>query len=288
MRAHSGEHGDCLPELDVSRTKHLAHVLDAFAYFLRAKTANKPVKTLSRHEQFFLRSDSIVESGAVVSPVFTTPFKEALPLADRPDRLHPSSSKSSLFGAGRLVAEENSTPPPHLGMSSRLSGSYQNILHPPGLTFGSPGAGCLPSASALDSSLSESMVMQTTPGLEEMPPDVMFERWKLVIGLFIKMFLPTVGSERESFLVKLAGFKVKESRFRERMEKLIRTLPESSSSDLKLTGLGRERTALLSDLYSKLKIHQETRKHKTLYAGLDIFLRRITSPPLNSRALHSM
>lgn len=39
MRAHSNEHGDSLPVLDVSSLKHVAYVLDALVYYMRADTA---------------------------------------------------------------------------------------------------------------------------------------------------------------------------------------------------------------------------------------------------------
>jgi len=38
MRAHNNEHGDSLPVLDVSSLKHVAYVLDALVYYLRADT----------------------------------------------------------------------------------------------------------------------------------------------------------------------------------------------------------------------------------------------------------
>lgn len=38
MRAHSNEHGDSLPVLDVSSLKHVAYVLDALVYYMRADT----------------------------------------------------------------------------------------------------------------------------------------------------------------------------------------------------------------------------------------------------------
>jgi len=46
MRAHSNEHGDSLPVLDVSSLKHVAYVLDAFVYYMRADTCEASTSPL--------------------------------------------------------------------------------------------------------------------------------------------------------------------------------------------------------------------------------------------------
>ncbi|XP_001947833.2 E3 ubiquitin-protein ligase UBR5 isoform X3 [Acyrthosiphon pisum] len=47
MRAHSNEHGDSLPVLDVSSLKHVAYVLDALVYYMRADTAAVNCQSIS-------------------------------------------------------------------------------------------------------------------------------------------------------------------------------------------------------------------------------------------------
>jgi len=46
MRAHSNEHGDSLPVLDVSSLKHVAYVLDALVYYMRADSVAVNCQTL--------------------------------------------------------------------------------------------------------------------------------------------------------------------------------------------------------------------------------------------------
>ena len=45
MRAHSGEHGDTKPFISVHRLRHLAYVLDALMYYVRAKVCSARMPT---------------------------------------------------------------------------------------------------------------------------------------------------------------------------------------------------------------------------------------------------
>lgn len=41
------------------------------------------------------------------------------------------------------------------------------------------------------------------PALSEIGPDIPAERWRLITGLFVKMFFGEVGAERESFVASI-------------------------------------------------------------------------------------
>ena len=126
MRGHSGEHGDTLPAIDIARCRHLAFALDAFMYYIKRwhpQSADAAHLQRASARPFFLRSESIATGGAA-DPRFDTPMRDALPLAERPDRLLPTSSKTTLFGSARdrdrdrqadVSAFSTRSTPSHLG-----------------------------------------------------------------------------------------------------------------------------------------------------------------------------
>jgi len=160
MRAHSSEHSDTLPVLDVSALKHVAYVLDALIYCMRAGTdktsridnigamdvsvsASSVSSSISKssqsfpsfssrkgHKGFFRRTESTLCLGCPPCDPYTTPMSEALPLADQPQLLTPTARREELFGIARhqLDAENNGVSskvlPTKLGLSSR-SGEEQ-------------------------------------------------------------------------------------------------------------------------------------------------------------------
>ena len=271
MRGHSSEHGAFMPSIDVSATKHLAYTLDACVYYLRSQASNK---VPADEQKFFVRSESIVTSGAVETSVFTTPLREALPLAERPDRLHALSSKSTLFGESTLGTAAR-TPPSHLALSGRLSSAIERDIVTPLLSStpssGGGGGGGSSSSSTEEGRISKSRRLMRnaggvniTPSLAEFGPDMPSERWRIITSLFVQMFTADVGAERESFLVDLGGFKIREQRFRETMHELKMSLPDSSSSDIKILNLERPRLELLSATIKQLNSQFAKRKHKEL------------------------
>jgi len=215
MRAHSGEHFDTMPALDVSQCRYIAYALDAYTYFLRTQqrmAASTPAlsstQTARQPRSFFMRSESIVVGGAVAEAEFTTPMKVALPLAERPDRLNPEASRASLFGDDTRLegAESARTPSSHLGLSNRLSGGFYDVAEgglAPASAFTSPLAaagGELGMAAAL---MSPNMTMSAAPSvpmLGDLGLDAAATRWARLLDLFAQLFLGDVGGERESFL----------------------------------------------------------------------------------------
>lgn len=171
MRSHSSEHRDSLPVLDVTSLRHIAYVLDAIIFYMRAASEHENggcgdkgdagglsapwtdpddhdneeseddltgmgMETDSMDEEmfgaptgkrhsFFQRSESTLCLGCAAPDSFSTPLVEALPLADTPHMLQPTSKREELFTmpkpAVNLKGMENSPlaePPKRLGLSN--------------------------------------------------------------------------------------------------------------------------------------------------------------------------
>lgn len=140
MRAHSNEHYDSLPALDVASLKHIAYIFDSFVYFVRrgfpttnnshvdsqtdvcsdnltsnmvsTRSSNASVETAKeesteivecegQNNRFFRRSNSTLYLGCPPPDPFSAPFHEALPLASRPHLLQPNARREQLFGIPR-------------------------------------------------------------------------------------------------------------------------------------------------------------------------------------------
>lgn len=138
MRAHNSEHRDSLPVLDVTALRHVAYVLDAIIFYMRASNeldcerndsnawddqddnetddvddefTNSLVidndsiddsdmvrPSLGKRHGFFQRSESTLCLGCPAPDSFNTPMAEALPLADQPQLLQPNARREDLFG----------------------------------------------------------------------------------------------------------------------------------------------------------------------------------------------
>ncbi|XP_037871964.1 E3 ubiquitin-protein ligase hyd isoform X5 [Bombyx mori] len=135
LRAHSAEHAEQLPVLDVAALKHVAYVLDALVYYMRAAqpqphhhyhlwtpdeneneegdeemvvgngaTAESDGEgdgARGRGHAFFQRSDSTLCLGCPPPDPFNMSMQEALPLADQPQLLQPNARREELFGKPR-------------------------------------------------------------------------------------------------------------------------------------------------------------------------------------------
>lgn len=292
LRAHSNEHGDTVPVLDVSQTEYLAYLLDAFMYFLQFKAETAPQLTTplsnvcrsstlggTAHTGFFMRSESVAGSGRAFPALFATPMKEALPLADRPDQLHPTSTKAMMFGTpsrtvpstepfktplytGARPAELPSTPPAGTATTTPMRLSTSQRLTPSAETDISPlhlhrARHTPPTA--------DTPLLPTVPDLPDMrlvnmTSGGILERWRKMIGIFVQLCIATVGAERSSFVVQAAGYRVKELRFRDRMEKLLRTLPRSS--DFRRVTYPRDRMKLLLGVHASFANHLRSNLHR--------------------------
>lgn len=138
MRAHNSEHRDSLPVLDVTALRHVAFVLDAVIFYMRASNdldcdrnesnawddqddnenddvddeftssivmdndsidENDMIRpSLGKRHSFFQRSESTLCLGCPAPDPFNTPMAEALPLAEQPQLLQPNARREDLFG----------------------------------------------------------------------------------------------------------------------------------------------------------------------------------------------
>ena len=135
MRAYSSEHSDSLPVLDVSALKHVAYVLDALIYCMRAGVKEKNILDAigamvvahiapnKKRKYFFQRSESTLCLGCPPCDPYVTPLAEALPLADQPQLLTPTARREELFGIARHQMKTDSSSArglsTKLGLSSR-------------------------------------------------------------------------------------------------------------------------------------------------------------------------
>lgn len=143
MRAHNSEHRDSLPVLDVTALRHVAYVLDAIIFYMRASneldcdrndsnawddqddnetddvddefTTSLVMDTdsiddsdmvrpsLGKRHGFFQRSESTLCLGCPAPDSFNTTMAEALPLADQPQLLQPNARREDLFGMPKQV-----------------------------------------------------------------------------------------------------------------------------------------------------------------------------------------
>lgn len=143
MRAHNNEHRDSLPVLDVTALRHVAYVLDAVIFYMRASNEldcdrndpnawddqddneNDDVEdefttslvmdtdsiddgdlvrpSLGKRHGFFQRSESTLCLGCPAPDSFNTPMAEALPLSDQPQLLQPNARREDLFGMPKQV-----------------------------------------------------------------------------------------------------------------------------------------------------------------------------------------
>ncbi|XP_049887404.1 E3 ubiquitin-protein ligase UBR5 isoform X3 [Pectinophora gossypiella] len=135
LRAHSAEHAEQLPVLDVAALKHVAYVLDALVYYMRAaqpqphhhhhvwtpdeneneegdeemvvgggaaaESDGEGEGARGRAHAFFQRSDSTLCLGCPPPDPFNMTMQDALPLADQPQLLQPNARREELFGMPR-------------------------------------------------------------------------------------------------------------------------------------------------------------------------------------------
>ncbi|XP_038209535.1 E3 ubiquitin-protein ligase hyd [Zerene cesonia] len=135
LRAHSAEHAEQLPVLDVAALKHVAYVLDALVYYMRAaqpqphhhhhlwtpdeneneegeeemvvggstaaESDSEGENGRGRQHSFFQRTDSTLCLGCPPPDPFNMTMQDALPLADQPQLLQPNARREELFGMPR-------------------------------------------------------------------------------------------------------------------------------------------------------------------------------------------
>ena len=252
LRAHAREHRDSLPQVDIGAYRHVAYALDAMIVYIRKQQSlanqlgRQGMAPLAR--AFFLRSDSIVPGGGVAPAMLSLPLHEALPLASRPDRLHPGARRSSLFGvrAGAAAAGERSMAAT-IEEEASTDEDDARAAEPPAkrekrTAATAAGRGARPS-SPLDTALDR---------LSDFDVSTAEVRWRLAMSVFARIFLDDVGAERDSFLPEIAGFRVKEKLFRRGMAQAQRTATGSLAFQAH-----RNPVQLLEDFYLNLAQHAQ-------------------------------
>ncbi|KAL7740186.1 hypothetical protein ACLKA6_003892 [Drosophila palustris] len=170
MRAHTSEHRDALPVLDITALRHIAYVLDAFVFYMRNDTSfydksesiSGRVNNLSnsvenddtddelsniedsnaerqcniysigntRKYAFFTRSDSTLSLGCSAPDGFDLPLDMAMPLADKPHLLQPNSKRQELFANLPLHAV------PASKTNTKSNNSHQSSIDQPPTRLG--------------------------------------------------------------------------------------------------------------------------------------------------------
>ncbi|XP_075147167.1 E3 ubiquitin-protein ligase hyd isoform X2 [Haematobia irritans] len=163
MRAHTSEHRDALPVLDIAALRHIAYVLDGFIYYMRNDTSFyeknegvtnnvsnenddtddelsnittedsyggivEPTSTVlgsgsMRRHTFFARSDSTLSLGCLPPDGFDLPLDVAIPLADKPHLLQPNSKRQDLFANLPLIVSPSGNT-----VNSQNGKSNNNLL----------------------------------------------------------------------------------------------------------------------------------------------------------------
>ncbi|XP_065062827.1 E3 ubiquitin-protein ligase UBR5-like isoform X1 [Rhopilema esculentum] len=132
---------------------------------------------------FFKRSDSTLVLGYEPSDPFTTPLRDALPLASKPHLLNPTVRRDQLFGSVKSSVDDVQIDlPQRIGYGNR---DRVNV-----------------------------------PQTSEISANFILSRWRMCIELFGRLFLDDVGAEPHSVLNEIGRFDVKEAKFRRDMEKL--------------------------------------------------------------------
>ena len=190
MRSHSSEHSDALPVLDVSALKHVAYVLDALIYCMRAgidktsrtdnigsfevtiqlqpssaKSSNQDTSQPRKRKEFFRRTESTLCLGCPPCDPYTTPMAEALPLADQPHLLTPTARREELFGIARhQMDSENSVKvlPTKLGLAARSGEDQQPLGSFPSADMQGEGAAYSGNTEDADESFPDDIVMQSS------------------------------------------------------------------------------------------------------------------------------
>ncbi|XP_062520971.1 E3 ubiquitin-protein ligase UBR5-like isoform X3 [Corticium candelabrum] len=263
MRNESLEGGDTLPTVDVSEMKHVAYALDAFVYFLRndplfdgdndaprkltmsqdcTSPSSSRTKKSYRKRPFFRRTKSTTHLGCA-APDPLSPMTLALPLAERPHLLQPNAKREVLFGSS--VSEASSglqTGLPPLYEASGLCRRITSIFSEKTVPIKQPRA---------SSESKETHIVI----LSALDMATVATRWRLSFELFGRVFRSSVGQENESILTELGGFELRESLFRQEMEKA----RNSATRDLSLD-VERERGLLIRQSFQQLNSYCERRQ----------------------------
>jgi len=283
MRSQDGEHGDSLPTVEITSLRHVAFVLDAFIYYLRATQEME----LSEGES---SNDAKVENSPCYSP--SKPNK-----ADMNEfRVSSAGDRGSILKSdieddvddGEMTDDQeiNNDEEQYVAVDVKVlrqtffkrSDSTLVLGHEPADPFNTVLREALPLADRpqlLNPTARRDQlfgVMKNTdrsncpePSLSmklnadhsksdaesshlSLSPNIYLGRWHMCLELFGRVFLDDVGAEANSVLNELGRYDVKEAKFKRDMEKLRTT----HQKDLYVEGLDRNRNILLQQALRQL------------------------------------
>lgn len=292
IRGHGNEHHDSLPILDVSSLRHVAYVFDAYIYYLQALNRNKVTKSTDEwnddedlssasnqsrgpKHQFFRRSESTLFLDGIVPDPFSSPLTEALPLAEQPHLLQPTSRREDLFGIPKTNLQDINmdTLPMQLSLSSPSGTSCPRCISKQQASQIATNSAPIHAGSFIhqphpdkDSLLCPIHRRNELDFKFDLQHTALLGRWRLTVELFGREFLDDVGAEPGSILTDLVGFPLKENRFRKEMERL---RSESAPREISLTNVDRDRNTLirqtikeLNNTYHLSERNQSRRNHE--------------------------
>lgn len=219
----------------------------------------------SRH-QFFRRSESTLYLGCPPPDPFSSPISEALPLAEQPHLLQPTSRREELFGIPRTAANASSgdilfdSLPTRLSLSARTSSSESSAALTCPMCSAKQQSPFTQSCDTARQSSSKQAAKETeenrlycaihTPisANKEITHTSLLGRWRLSLELFGGEFVDDVGAEPGSIISDLVGFPSKENRFRKDMERLRTATPR----EITFTSIDRDRNTLIEQTFKEL------------------------------------
>ncbi|THD21469.1 Hyperplastic disc [Fasciola hepatica] len=240
------------------------------AFVSLENTSQMLIGRMAQHEDtFFQRSESVLSLSGLGLDLVETALTESLPLALQPHRLHPTATRTDLFGSARFPSAD----------LHNASACYQGpSVWPLQLNSGSSAWGdrvlgggirALTSDEKCSSNASEKKKHNTYLEGEQLligggfldsigHPATLLSRWCLSLEFFGRHFSNDVGAEHRSYILELGGFTVKEARFRKHMERLRNT----ERRDLTLE-VERERASLILGTVRQLNTEYAKRQSQT-------------------------
>lgn len=176
----------------------------------------------TRSSRFFKRSDSTVCLGGRAPDAFDHSLDESLPLASKPHLLHPHSRIQDMFrvksNAMRQFGSLNKIGLMYANMRSDVPNLDQSKR--PAVKQESKKGQQQVNKSYLKR-LESRLVKMSHFSLSQTPrSEDLVDRWRLTADLFGRVFCDDVGLEPGSTIRQLAGFQLKEAKFRREMERL--------------------------------------------------------------------
>jgi ankyrin repeat protein len=221
LRAQHEQPAVSSSNINICQYRSVAYVVDAYLYLIghtcqsESTTANS---VPSATHKFFQRTPSTTPHGGTRPVNFRATITRGLPLAEKPHLLTPRATKRAMFGDD----DESTSERP----AKRLA-SFENLSL---LGYTSSSTASHGTESARHSSPTQTDILV---------------RWEATLRRLADAFLADIGAEPHSFLPRIAGFRVKQTLFRQRAA----ALRADSTGDITAEVC---RSSLLEDLFATL------------------------------------